>query len=57
MEEGAEGDTAAAFPVLPHGFDLSLVGYLEDYGARRRLIVLSQDMGSRRATSTCSAKR
>ena len=31
---GAEGDTAAAFPTLPCGLDLSLAGDSENHGAR-----------------------
>ena len=34
VEEGAEGDAAAAFPALPCGLDLSLAGDSENHGAR-----------------------
>ena len=51
------GDDAATFLVLPRGLDLSLAGNLKNQGAQQRLIVLFQDMGSRRATSTYSTKR
>ena len=31
VDEGAEGDTVAAFPALPCGLDMSLAGDLENH--------------------------